>query len=115
MADAWVNELADVHRTVQDERKKQHHMALEKWKASGLHLSALVCRNLKYFLATSCSTYTYCSALEAMTYMLGPFLKNLEASMGYIFTVIAGGLDLSHPGKISILEYMTLLFPRNLL
>lgn len=64
-------------------------------------------RNLKYFLATSRSTYTYCSALEAMTYMLGPFLKNLQASTGYVFTVIAGGLDLSHPGKISILEYAT--------
>lgn len=37
MADAWAGESADVHCTVQDERKKRHHMALEKWKASGLH------------------------------------------------------------------------------
>ena len=74
-----------------------------------------MCHNLKYFLATSGPTYAYHSALEAMASTLGPFLKDLQASTGYVFTVIAGGLDLSHPGEISILEYVIFFLPTNLL
>lgn len=46
------------------------------------------------------------SALDSLPSTLGPFLKSLQSATGYVFTVIAGGRDLSRPGKLSIFEWV---------
>jgi hypothetical protein len=46
------------------------------------------------------------STLESLPSMLSPFLRGLQASTGYVFTVIAGGPNLEEPGQLSILEFV---------
>lgn len=104
--DAWAKESIEVQRNVADEQDKRHQAAIESWSKSGLRPLDLEtqCRYIVFLCMMSLPKYSFYSALDSLQSTLGPVLKTLQSSTGYVFTVIAGGPNLSQPGDLSIIE-----------